>query len=39
MDAADVSESAVYHRLERLHERGELGKKTTGANAVVWWAE
>jgi hypothetical protein len=35
----DVSRKAVYHRLERLHGRGSVGKKTTGANAVAWWAE
>jgi len=36
---ADVSKKAVYQRLERLCEDEKVGKKTTGANAVAWWAE
>jgi|APHM01.1.fsa_nt_gi hypothetical protein len=36
---AVVSKKAVYHRLESLHGQEKVGKKTTGANAVAWWAE
>jgi len=34
-----VSAEAVRQRLERLREEGKVGKKTTGARAVAWWAE
>jgi len=35
----DVSQKAVYHRLNRMHEEGLIGKKKTGARSVGWWAK
>jgi len=35
----DVSHKAVYQRLERMHDDGVVGKKSTGARSVGWWAE
>lgn len=34
----DVTNRAVLHKLDNLHERGAVERKEVGARAVVWWA-
>jgi hypothetical protein len=34
----EVSKKAVYQRLNRMHEDDVVGKKSTGARSVGWWA-
>jgi len=34
-----VSRQAVNYRLDKMHEKGLVGKKKTGASSVGWWAE
>jgi hypothetical protein len=38
MAGADVSRQAINQRLNRMHEKGLVGKKKAGARAVGWWA-
>jgi len=33
-----VSKQAAYNALEKLHEKGLLGKKQVGARSVVYWS-
>jgi len=37
-EARGVTKQAAYNALEKLHEKGLLGKKTVGARSVVYWS-
>ena len=36
-DELPVSRQAVYERLRKLHDSGEVGRMKAGSRAVVWW--
>ena len=33
-----ISQSAVNYRLDKMHEKGLVDRKETGARGVGWWA-
>lgn len=34
-----IKKDAVTYRLNKMHEKGLIGKKDAGARAVVWWSK
>lgn len=36
-EVLDCSSEAARQKLVVLHEQGRVGRRTVGANAVVWW--
>lgn len=37
-EALPLTRQGANYRLNQMHEKGLVEKKTTGARAVVWWA-
>lgn len=38
-DELPITKDAVGYRLNKMHDRGLVGRKDAGASAVVWWAK
>lgn len=38
-DELGESRRTIHHRLDELHEEGQVEKKTVGGRSVVWWTE
>jgi predicted ArsR family transcriptional regulator len=38
-DVFKVSRQAAKYRLDKLHERAEVGRMEVGSAAVVWWLD
>ena len=36
-EAFGISQQAVWYRLTKLEERGEMKRKKVGAKANIWW--